>query len=230
MSPAIKLRLGTRGSELALVQTKQVTELLAAEHPNLEVETVVIKTRGDRDQTTPLDSLPTTGYFTKELEAALSAGQIDVAVHSLKDLAAKTPEPYRLAAILPRGSARDTLVLHPKYRQLSDLPEAAIVLTGSERRARLLQEILPGCEVRPLRGNIQTRLRKLVDQEADAVVMAEAALQRLGVDQQTVVPLSLEEMVPAPGQGAIALEVLSDRDDLLQLLHPMDSDTTRRAT
>ncbi len=224
------LRLGTRQSPLALAQTDLVKEALSARYPRLNLHTIPITTRGDRDLTTPLDSLPSTGYFTKELEAALLDERIDVAVHSLKDLAARTPDPFSLGAVLPRGPARDVLVLHPRHGSLADLPDRALILTGSVRRARLLQRVLPGCETRPLRGNIQTRLKKLVEENADALVMAEAALRRLGLEDKRTVPLPVEEIIPAPGQGAIGLEIMAGRADLAELLAPLDDPAARQAT
>lgn len=225
-----KLRLGTRGSPLALWQAQTTQALLTAQHPDLEVELVVIKTSGDRDQSTPLDNLPHTGYFTKELEAALCADRIDLAVHSLKDMAAQTAEPFVLGAILPRGPARDALVLHPRYSRLTDLPEEPVILTGSVRRARQLPGLFPRCLTRPVRGNIHTRIGKVASEGADALVIAEAALERLNVTGHPVVTLSIEKMVPAPGQGAIALEILAERSDLREHLAPLESETTRRAT
>ena len=229
-TPTSKLRLGTRGSPLALWQARTTQTLLTAHHPDLEVELVIIKTSGDRDQTTPLDNLPHTGYFTKELEGALEADRIDLAVHSLKDMAAHTAEPFVLGAILARGSARDALVLHPRYSQLEDLPAEPMILTGSVRRARQLPGLFPRCRTRPVRGNIQTRIDKLVREKADALVIAEAALERLNITGHPVVTLSVEEMVPAPGQGAIALEILAERSDLRKRLAPLESVITRLAT
>ena len=227
---ADRLRLGTRGSPLALRQAEKAQKAITAKYAQLETELIIIKTSGDRDQTTPLNQLPDTGFFTKELEAALADGRIDVAVHSLKDMAAQTSAPYRLAAVLPRGSAQDVLVLNPQYAGLDDLPAAPVILTGSERRRQLLQGMFPLCQVRSLRGNIHTRLRKLVTQHADALVMSRAALERLGVETHPVVPLPVSQMVPAPGQGTIALEVLRARHDLLKLLEPLESEVTRRTT
>ena len=225
-----KLRLGTRGSPLALWQAQTTQALLTAQHPDLEVELVVIKTSGDRDQSTPLDSLPHTGYFTKELEGALATDHIDLAVHSLKDMAAHTAEPFVLGAVLPRGPARDALVLHPRYSHLEDLPTQPIILTGSVRRSRQLPGLFPQCSTRPVRGNIQTRIDKVVREKADALVVAEAALERLHITGHPVAVLPVEQMVPAPGQGAVAVEILAERSDLRQLLKPLESAQTRRAT
>ncbi len=224
------IRLGSRGSALALWQAGQAADALQAHYPELNVATVVVKTSGDRDQSTPLDQLPHPGYFTKELEASLLAGAIDVAVHSLKDMAAKVGEPFQVAAILPRGPAGDVLVLHPRHADEQALPPKPAILTGSVRRAQQLRTLYPGCRALPVRGNIHTRLRKLGEQQVDALVMAAAALDRLGIAGYTTVALPLDKMIPAPGQGAIALETLADRADLTALLNPLDSPAARRAT
>jgi len=226
----INLRLGSRGSALALWQARTAQQLLCSHYPHLNTEIVTIKTSGDRDLTTPLSSLPHTGYFTKELEAALLDKKIDIAVHSLKDVAARTPAPFALAAILPRGPARDALVLHPRYHSLADLPEIPVILTGSPRRARQLQAIFPQCRTNAVRGNIATRLKKIETEGADALVVAEAALKRLEIEGHPVEILPIEKMIPAPGQGAVALEVLAQREDLLAHLAPIQCEATRRAT
>ena len=229
-TPTSRLRLGTRGSPLALWQAQTTQDLLTAQHPDLEVELVIIKTSGDRDQSTPLDELPHPGYFTKELEAALVSNRIDLAVHSLKDMAVQTAEPFALGAILPRGPARDALVLHAKYNRLTDLPKEPIILTGSVRRSRQLPGLFPRCSTRPVRGNIQTRIDKIVREKADGLVVAEAALERLKITGYPVAVLPIEKMVPAPGQGAVAVEILAERTDLRRLLNPLESAETRRAT
>ena len=224
------VRLGSRGSPLALWQTAQAADALRAHYPELKLSAVVVKTSGDRDQSTPLDRLPHAGYFTKELEASLLAGEIDVAVHSLKDMAARVVDPFQVAAILPRGPAGDVLVLNPRHADEGALPSEPTFLTGSVRRAQQLRILYPGCRALPVRGNIHTRLRKLGDQQADALVMAAAALSRLGITGFTTMALPLDKVVPAPGQGAIALETLANRDNLSALLNPLDSPATRRAT
>ena len=225
-----RTRIGTRGSPLALWQASQAVQALKNCHPGLEVETVVIKTSGDSDQTTPLDDLPSTGYFTKELEEALIQGRIDMAVHSLKDMAARVEQPFQLAAVLPRGPAGDVLVLHPRIVHVNDLPDSPTFLTGSVRRAQQLRAVYPGCRTQAVRGNIHTRLRKLTDGDAHGLVMAEAALMRLEITGYLTRTLPLDKVVPAPGQGAIALETLANREDLVPLLQPLESAETRRAT
>ncbi len=224
------VRLGSRGSPLALWQARQAADALQTHSPDVNIATVVVKTSGDRDQSTPLDRLPHPGYFTKELEASLLAGEIDVAVHSLKDMAARVGEPFQVAAVLPRGEAGDVLVLHPRHADEQALPPEPKFLTGSVRRAQQLKSLYPGCRVLPVRGNIHTRLRKLGAQQADALVMAAAALARLGITGYSTVALPLDKVVPAPGQGAIALETLANRDDLTTLLNPLESPAARRAT
>ncbi|MEE9161387.1 MAG: hydroxymethylbilane synthase [Candidatus Neomarinimicrobiota bacterium] len=226
----MSLRLGTRGSPLARWQAGHAAEALRSQYPGMEIDTVVVKTSGDHDQSTPLDNLPHPGYFTRELETALADGRIDVAIHSLKDMAARVDEPYRVAAVLPRGPAGDVLVLNARYSRMNDLPADAAFLTGSVRRAQQLRTLFPGCTTRPVRGNIHTRLRKLAATGADGLVVAAAALARLEIDGHPTAELPLDKVVPAPGQAAIALEVLASRSDLGELLEPLESAVTRRAT
>ena len=226
----VSLRLGTRGSPLARWQAGYAAEALRRRYPGMEIETLVVKTSGDRDQSTPLDNLPHPGYFTRELETALVDGRIDVAVHSLKDMAAQVDDPYRVAAVLPRGPAGDVLVLNARYSRMGEVPADAAFLTGSVRRAQQLRTLFPGCTTQPVRGNIHTRLRKLTATGADGLVVAAAALARLEIDGYPTAELPLDKVVPAPGQGAIALETLVSRTDLGDLLEPLESVVTRRAT
>ena len=223
------IRLGTRGSALALWQAESVKATLLAKYPDTSVEIQVIKTSGDKDLTTPLDSLPFPGYFTKELEAALMEGRIDIAVHSLKDMAARTVGPFKLAAVLPRGPAEDALVLNPKSKTVNDLPPEPLILTGSIRRQRQLARLFPGCRTGHVRGNIKTRIRQLSDQNADALVVAKAALIRLGIEDQKFITFSVDQMIPAPAQGAIAIECLANSKSLLALLQTIEDKITRRA-
>ncbi|MEE9465008.1 MAG: hydroxymethylbilane synthase [Candidatus Neomarinimicrobiota bacterium] len=224
-----KIRLGTRGSALALWQAEDVKATLLTKYADLSVEIQVIKTSGDKDLATPLDTLPFSGYFTKELEAALMEGTADIAVHSLKDMAARTIDPFKLAAVLPRGPAEDALVLNPKYKTVNDLPQDPFILTGSIRRQRQLARLFPGCRTGHVRGNIKTRIRKLSEQNADALVVAKAALIRLGIEDQKVITFSVDQMIPAPAQGAIGIECLTKRKSLLALLHTIEDKITRTA-
>ena len=219
-----KLVLGTRGSRLALAQTEIVEEALRGSDPGLALERRIIRTTGDRRTDVPLaevakaDGRVDKGVFIKELEMALEAGQIDVAVHSLKDVPSELADGFRIAAVLPRGPAGDVLVSRAQAagEGWEDLPEGARVATGSVRRQRQLQWLRGDLAVEGIRGNVPTRLGKLAARpDLDALILAEAGLRRLGHEGAIhwegvalrVHPLDPRGFVPAAGQGAVALEV-----------------------
>jgi len=227
----MKLILGTRGSDLALAQSRMVRDGLLALHPGLEVELKIITTTGDARTAMPLHE-PTAegaGLFTKQLEEALLSREIDLAVHSLKDLPIETPEGLVLPAILPRAPVADLLVSrHPGG--VAGLPEGATVGSSSPRRALLLQERRPDLKLVPIRGNVPTRVAKVADASYDATILAEAGLTRLGHDlsegtllsgDQTLFLESLGWMLPAPGQGAVAVETRAgdQAEAIVSVLH-----------
>ena len=224
------LRIGTRGSPLALAQAREARERLAAVHPDLAApracEIVVIKTSGDRVRDRPLAEVGGKGLFTKEIEAALGDGRIDVAVHSMKDLPTWLPDGLEIAAVLPREDPRDAF-LSPHGRRLADLPEGAVFGTASLRRQAQVLALRPDLKCVLLRGNVDTRLRKLAAGEVDATMLALAGLRRLGRDGEAQAALDPDEILPAAGQGAIGLEVRrADRRvyDLVRLVdHPASS-------
>jgi hydroxymethylbilane synthase len=235
MKPLI---LGTRGSDLALAQSKLVREALEAAHPGLLIQQRIITTTGDARTAMPLHE-PTAegaGLFTKQLEEALLRGEIDLAVHSLKDLPVETPEGLVLAAILPRASV-DDLLISRHTGGLAGLPPGATVGTSSPRRAFLLQARRPDLTIVPIRGNVPTRLSKVAGNDGyDATLLAAAGLRRLGHDLSSGelliegLSLSLEVldwMLPAPGQGAIAVETRAG-DRAAELLRPLHDATTAR--
>lgn len=204
-------RLGTRGSRLALIQTESVRARLAAAYPEDTFETVIIKTTGDRLADRPLAALGTSAAFTAEIERALLADEIDLAVHSMKDLSALIPEGLSLAKAWPREDARDVLVARTA-RSLDDLPPGAVVATGSVRRSHFLRQRRPDLTLVEIRGNVDTRLRKLFDPQPDepqldAIVLAAAGLKRLGRTEVITETLDPAWMIPAPHQGQLALEV-----------------------
>jgi len=226
------LVLGTRGSDLALAQSKIVRDLLEAARPGLLVEQQIITTTGDARSSMAIDE-PTAegaGIFTRQLEDALQSGGIDFAVHSLKDLPVEAPAGLILAAILPRASADDILVSRHSGGVLG-LPPGAVIGTSSPRRARLLINQRPDLRIAPIRGNVPTRLAKIGDNEGfDATILAAAGLYRIGhdlsegviaINGRTLFTEVLDWMLPAPGQGAIAVETRTgDRaEDLLRILH-----------
>jgi hydroxymethylbilane synthase len=213
---------GSRGSALALAQTKQVIAQLQKAWPDRTFELRVIKTQGDRlseDESRPLGGMLAKGLFTGELERALRGGEIDLAVHSLKDLPTANAEGLTLAAIPPRADARDVLITRAA-RTLEELPSGSLLLTGSPRRAAQVRAVRRDLRTGPIRGNIDTRLKKFRDQtEWTGLILAAAGLDRLrpNVRGLTVTPLPFTTMLPAPGQGALALQARVDRADILEL-------------
>lgn len=220
------LRLGTRGSPLAMIQARLVRERLAAANPALpEVEIVPIRTTGDAVTDRPLAEIGGKGLFCKEIEQALLDGRIDLAAHSMKDVETWLPEGLAIACLLPREDPRDALIARPRGgappRRIADLPEGAVVGTASLRRRAQLLAQRPDLEIVNLRGNVETRLRKLAAGEADAALLALAGLNRLGLAQKATAVLAPEEMLPAVGQGAIGVEARADDEAVGRLLAPL---------
>jgi hydroxymethylbilane synthase len=219
------LRLGTRGSPLALAQARMVQDALAAAHgiPPEGIELVTIRTSGDRIQDRPLAEAGGKGLFTKEIEEALAAGAIDLAVHSSKDMPTVLPTGLVLAAFLPREDPRDAFVSR-NAKSLSELSPGAVVGTASLRRQAMVKRLRPDVAVVSLRGNVETRLRKLDDGVADATLLALAGLKRLGLADKAAAVLDADEFLPAVGQGAIGIETRADdartRDLLARINHP----------
>jgi len=200
-----RLIIATRGSKLALAQAGWVAERLRQLSPGLEVELKTIKTTGDKIQDVALAKVGGKGLFVKEIETALQEGQADLAVHSLKDMPADLPAGLTIAAIPKREDPRDVFIGRGGLK-FDDLPEKARVGTSSLRRQAQLLAFKPGLEIIPLRGNVETRLRKLNEENLDGVVLAAAGLKRLGLGYQQGELLPAEIMLPAVGQGALALE------------------------
>jgi hydroxymethylbilane synthase len=224
------LRLGTRGSLLARTQSQSVADAVEAAHSHVRVELHVMKTSGDRITDRPLHELGGKGLFTKELEQALLAGEIDFAVHSFKDVPVTMPlvDPSRLvvAAVPRREDPRDALVSH-KAARVEDLPRGARVGTGSLRRRCQVLQLRPDLAIEPVRGNIDTRLRKLRDGEFDAVVLAMAGLVRAGVyDPALIRPIDPDAVLCAAGQGALALQCRRDDSATYALLRTLNDPAT----
>ena len=211
------LRIATRESRLALWQANHVAELLRARHSAADVALLGMTTRGDQILDRPLAEIGGKGLFTKELEVALLDGRAELAVHSLKDVPMDLPEGFDLAAVMTRADARDAFV-STRYASLDELPPDAVVGTSSLRRAAQLQARHPGFRIQPLRGNLDTRLGKLDAGQYDAIVLAAAGLTRLGLADRIRQYLPLDEMLPAPGQGMLGIEIRADRDDVRQAL------------
>jgi hydroxymethylbilane synthase len=223
--------LGTRASTLARAQTDLVAALLAAANPRLECETRVISTAGDRTQESgePLPEIGGKGLFTAELEQALIDGQIDVAIHSLKDLPTEDAPAIVVGAVTAREDVRDCLVAQSGV-SLMALPTGAIVGTSSLRRAAQLAALRPDLEIRSIRGNVDTRIRKVEEGQFDAVVLAAAGVRRLGLEPAVTEWLPEETMLPAPGQGALAVQCRADDDSMRALLSALDDPAARATT
>jgi len=220
-----RLRLATRGSPLALRQTELVADLLRAAHPRLEVATVIVQTRGDREASVPLDRIGGQGAFVKEVETALVDGRADVAVHSAKDMTSVMPEHLVLAAVPPRADARDGLV----GCALAALPAGALVATGSARRRAQLAYLRPDLAFTDLRGNMARRVSVGESDEVAAAVVAVAAMERLGWADRLTDVLDPVDVLPQAGQGAIALQCRAEDGDTLDVVRAVDHGPSHRA-
>jgi hydroxymethylbilane synthase len=218
-----KLVIATRESRLALWQAEHVKALL--EQRGHQVSLLGMTTRGDQILDRSLSKVGGKGLFVKELEVALEQGDADLAVHSLKDVPMDLPEGFALACVMEREDPRDAFVSN-RFARLDDLPQGAVVGTSSLRRVVLLRAMRPDLKIEPLRGNLDTRLRKLDDGNFDAIVLATAGLKRLGLGQRIRQIFEPEQMLPAAGQGALGIEVRAQRTDLLELLAPLAHQAT----
>ena len=220
------IRIATRRSRLALWQAEHVAARLAGCHRGLVVSLVPIVTEGDRIQDRSLATAGGKGLFIKELENAIQDGQADIAVHSMKDMPGVLPDGFTIAAALERGDPRDAFV-SARYESIAALPRGARVGTSSLRRECQLRHQRPDLAVVALRGNVDTRLRKLDVGECDAALLATAGLERLGLEARIRTRLSPDEMLPAIGQGIIGIECAAGRDDIIELVRPLEHAPTR---
>jgi len=227
--PGGRIRIGTRGSALALWQAEHVAAALRAVPEAPEPELVLIKTEGDRIQDVPLSKVQGKAFFTKEIEEALLSGVVDVAVHSLKDLATEMPPGLALGAVLEREDPRDAL-LSFQGGTLEDLPRGATVGTSSVRRRALLARWRPDLELAELRGNVPTRIRKLDGEVFDAIVLAAAGVNRLGMQDRISSYLSFERFLPAVSQGAIGVQIRARDEAIARWVGALDHPPTRFAT
>lgn len=230
------VRIGTRGSQLALAQAGEIKTALEAVHPNLEVQLVTIKTSGDQSQQVPPGETaikepmapfkgavgPLKGLFVKEIEEALIEGRIELAIHSAKDMETNLPDGLKLAAVPARQDPRDALVSR-NGATLKELPAGSKVGVSCARRVAQLKRLRRDLELVPIRGNVDTRLKKLEEGRFDAVVLAACGLIRLGLQSKVNETLEPDQFLPAPGQGALGIEIRQDRQDLAELLKPLDA-------
>lgn len=215
-----KIVIATRESILALWQANFIRERLAELYPQTEISILGMTTRGDQILNTSLSKIGGKGLFVKELEQALEDGKADIAVHSMKDVPMDMPPGFTLAAIAEREDPRDAFISN-QYASLDALPSGSIVGTSSLRRESQLRARFPHLQVQPLRGNVQTRLRKLDEGQFAAIILAAAGLKRLGLANRITALLSPELSLPAIGQGALGIECLTNRSDLIELLWPL---------
>ena len=221
------IRVGTRGSRLALAQTEIALVALRKAHPQIRFEVITISTRGDVDKR-PLFTLDEKGIFEKEVNEAVKKGEVDFAVHSLKDVPSDLSDDLSVACIPKRASPNDVLVTD-NGKKLKDLVPDSVVGTSSLRRAVQLTKTRPDLNVRPIRGNVETRVKKVISGEYDSVVLAEAGLARLGMKDVIVQRFSIRDFVPAPGQGAIAIVCRCDHTILAGMLQQIEDRHSRTA-
>ena len=226
-SRATKLRIGSRGSQLALWQANHISALLRARGHEIEIE--IIHTTGDKITDVALAMVGTKGMFTKEIEEALAAGRVDLAVHSLKDLPTELPPGFEIAAITERQDPRDAFCSR-HYASFQELPQGARVGTSSLRRQAQLKAVRPDLDIHPLRGNVDTRLRKLEQGEYDAIILASAGLKRLGKTELIKQIIPAEIMCPAAGQGALGIEIRLGDAATRQHLQFLNDPAARAAT
>ncbi|MBO9542371.1 hydroxymethylbilane synthase [bacterium] len=223
-----RIKVGTRGSALALWQANWVIRRLCEVAPEVSCDIEIIRTEGDRRQDVPLAAVGLQGVFVAELEAALSEGKVDIAVHSGKDMPSSVPDHLMLGAFMPREDAHDVIV-SLKHGSIHDLPDGARIGTGSIRRVSQLKHHNPTWRFEDLRGNLDTRLAKLEHQDLDAIVLAAAGLIRLGWEERITARIPMGVCLPAVSQGAVAVELRADDAELAALVARLDDASTRAA-
>ncbi len=228
MSDKITLKIGTRGSKLALAQSEWVRAEILARYPGTYVELIRIKTKGDRLLDSPLSQVGGKGLFVKEIEESLLSKEVDLAVHSIKDVPAELPEGLFLPIFPKREDARDAFI-SKRYKRIEDLPEGANIGTGSLRRSAQLLHLRPDLKMVSLRGNVDTRLNRLESGDIQAIILAAAGLKRLGLSSRICQMLPADEFLPAIGQGALGLELRKDSDRVLDLIGFLNHLPTEKA-
>jgi hydroxymethylbilane synthase len=223
-----KLKIGTRGSRLALAQTNWVVERLKKRHPRMTFEVVPIRTTGDKTQSVSLSVIGGKGVFVKEIEEALLRGEVDIAVHSMKDMPSEIPVDLAIGAIPEREDPRDVFI-SGDGRRLNELKPGARIGTGSLRRGLQLRSLVPSVEVVSIRGNLDTRIRKIEREKLDGIVVAAAGLRRMGWENRATQFISVKQMIPAVGQGALAVELRRTDDTTGKIVSFMNDPTTSLA-
>lgn len=206
----MKIRIGTRGSRLAITQTNMVINQLLKIEPTLEIEAIIIKTKGDVILDKSLDKIGDKGIFVSEIEEQLKKDNIDLAIHSMKDLPTNTSEEFIVLPVLERVDHRDVLVTKHNVNSIEELPNNSVIGTGSKRREVQLKKLIPFVEVVPIRGNIETRIEKMFEENMDGIILAFAGIERLGLKNNTrykIIPISHDKIIPAPAQGILACQI-----------------------
>ncbi len=221
-----KITIATRGSALALWQANHIKSLLENKYNEIEIELSIIKTKGDIILDVPLAKVGGKGLFVKEIEDALLSGQADLAVHSMKDVPMVLPDGLMLGAIPEREDKYD-MFLSNLYKNVEELPQNAIVGTSSLRRQAQILALRPDLQIKMLRGNVQTRINKMLAGEYDAIILAAAGIKRLGLSVPYQMPLVAPQFLPACGQGALGIEIRSDRQDILDMISFLNHEETK---
>ncbi|MEJ8555288.1 hydroxymethylbilane synthase [Tepidibacter sp. Z1-5] len=222
----MKIIVGTRGSDLALSQTKWVIKNLRNSNPNAEFEIKIIKTKGDKIQNIALDKIGDKGLFVKEIEEQLLNKEIDIAVHSMKDMPSNITDGLKFAAVPKREDYRDVLVLKEGYKSIYDLPRRAKIGTGSKRRKYQLLKYREDLEIVSIRGNVGTRIRKIKEENLDGVVLAAAGLHRLNIEDEISFYIPTDIMLPAPAQGALAIQIRENDESIENIVSSIKDDKT----
>lgn len=223
------ITIGSRGSDLALWQANYVQDLLLKHHKDIEVRIEIISTKGDRDQAASLAVIGGKGAFTKEIENALLDRSVDIAVHSLKDLPTEIESGLTIAAVPVRAPVEDVLLSRHKQARLLDLPQGATIASGSLRRKAQLLAKRPDLNIIDIRGNVPTRIQKLLDSNWDGMLLARAGVERLGLTDYVQEVISLEWVLPAVGQGALGIQTRSNDEAIANLLYPLNDASTLAA-
>ncbi|MGB9959103.1 MAG: hydroxymethylbilane synthase [Candidatus Bathyarchaeales archaeon] len=221
------LRVGTRGSKLAILQTEMVIRKLKSVNPKLEFKTKIIKTTGDMDRHKPLFAIESKGIFEKEIDQAIIRDAIDFAVHSLKDVPVYEQQEDLVLAAIPKRDPPNEALVSTRNLAFSELPKGAVIGTSSLRRIAQIKFMRPDLEVKPVRGNIDTRVQKVKRGEFHGIIVAQAGLERMGLGKLISEVFPLEVFTPAAGQGALAVVAKKDRSDLLEILKAVDDFSTR---
>ena len=226
----MKIRVGTRGSNLALIQTNWAIDRLKEKFPEVEFEVKIIKTKGDKILHLSLDKIGDKGLFVKEIESQLLEGEIDLAVHSMKDMPAEVVEGLKFAAVPKREDPRDVIILREGLNSFDELPIGATIGTGSKRRKYQLLRKRPDLNIVPIRGNIETRISKIKSENLDGIVLAASGVIRADLEEKITEFLSVDLMIPAPAQGALALEIRENDEELEKMIDAIKDEISQIQT